>query len=213
MNALQVITDAYEWLNRLSPGETLNADDAAKGFARLNTMVDLWSAQKGFLFQSVETSAAQTGNITLGAGSWAAIAPGSAIIAMEANNVPVSAVTMTQYSSIFDTTTTGLPYLFAHDGLSNVYMVPVPNGQTIKILTGKGVSSFADQTTEYTVPQGYAAALGISLAVSLAPPILGGVPAELLRERKAALNSIKNYEPAVIDYSSKPTGNILSGWR
>lgn len=217
MNALEVITDAYQWLNRLSPGEALNADDAATGFSRLNTMVDKWSAKRAFLFQHVQTSAAQSGNLTLGVGSWASIAPGTQILAIDANNFPIAPITMAQYQAIYDTTTTGLPAMWTQDGLSNVYFVPVPNGQTVKILTGVGVSQFADQTTQYTVPPGYKAALGIALAVSLAPPILGGVPGDLLRERKDALLAIESYEPAILDClgfaGQHVTGNILIGWR
>lgn len=42
--ALDIIIDAYERCNRLSPGETLSADDAAFGFRRLGLLVDeFWS--------------------------------------------------------------------------------------------------------------------------------------------------------------------------
>ena len=69
MQALAIIIDAYERCNRLSPGETLGADDAAFGFRRLNLLVDEMSASNTFLFKSVLTSAAQAGAITLGAGA------------------------------------------------------------------------------------------------------------------------------------------------
>ena len=76
MRAIDIITDAYERCNRLSPGETLSADDAAFGLRRLNLLIDELSAQPLFLFKDTLTSAAQTGNITLGVGAWAAIAAG-----------------------------------------------------------------------------------------------------------------------------------------
>lgn len=216
MNALEVITDAYSWLNRLSPGETLNADDAARGFTRLNLLVDKLSAKNAFLYQSVQTSSAQTGNITLGTGAWASIPAGTLIDAVSSNGAPVSPISMAQYQAIFDTTTTGSPMVYAQDGLANVFFVPVPNGQTLKVLARFGVSEFADQTTQYTVPQGYKAMLGIALAVSLAPAVLGKIPPELLREQKSAMDAIGNYIPAIVDAvgycNSKPVGNILSGF-
>ena len=59
MNALEVITDAYQRCNRLSPGESLGGDDIERGFTRLNLLVDEWAADSRFLFQDVLTSAAQ----------------------------------------------------------------------------------------------------------------------------------------------------------
>lgn len=49
--ALDIIIDAYERCNRLSPGETLSADDAAFGLRRLNLLVDELSAHPLFLFK------------------------------------------------------------------------------------------------------------------------------------------------------------------
>jgi hypothetical protein len=38
--ALSIVVDAFERCNRLSPGETLSADDSALGFRRLNALAD-----------------------------------------------------------------------------------------------------------------------------------------------------------------------------
>ena len=77
MKSLDIIQDAYERLNRLSPGEVLDPDTAAFGLRRLNLMVDELSAIQQFLFQDVILSAPQTGSITLAQGPWAAIASGN----------------------------------------------------------------------------------------------------------------------------------------
>ena len=95
--AIEIITDAYERCNRLSPGETLSADDAAFGFRRLNLLVDEMSGQNGFLFRSVLTSAAASGVITLGVGAWAAISPSDEVVSATANNLVLSPITMRQY--------------------------------------------------------------------------------------------------------------------
>lgn len=213
MRALDVITDAYERLNRLSPGETLNADDAAFGFRRLNLLVDEIGAETALLFQSILTSAAQTGAITLGAGSWAAVAPGSEIVSVTVDGWPIAPLTMQQYNELYDPTTTGSPMLYAPDGLSTVYLYPVPNGQTIQLQTRKGVRAFADQTTAYTVPPGVESYLGAALAVRLAPAILGRLPPELVRAERAS--KVVRLDPAIIDVgsynSNRGAGNILNG--
>lgn len=216
MRALDIITDAYERLNRLSAGETLNADDSAKGLRRLNLLVDEWSAKVQFLYRSVLTSAAQTGHITLASGSWASIPVGTNILAASVDNIPLSELTMQQYAGLIDRTTTGSPVAWAQDGLGTVYFVPVPNGQTIQLLTSVGASSFADLTTTYTAPPGVENALGASLAVRLAPSTIGKVPPELLRAEKAALVGVMGVNPSIVDTRefsrAIPAGNILSGW-
>lgn len=202
MQAISIIGDAYARCNRLSPGEALNADDAAFGFARLNTLVDELGAKGPFLFQSILTSAAQSGAITLGAGSWAAIAPGAEIVSATANDVPLAPITMRQYNELSAPTATGIPQVYAPDGLSTVYLWPVPTGQTIKLQTRIGVLAFADRTTEYTMPSGYAAALGAALAVRVAPTVLGNIPPHLTTQETKCMNAINQYEPAIVDVGS-----------
>lgn len=215
ITALSVITSAYKRLNRLSPGEALSADDAASGFDVLNELVDEMSAQGQFLYRTVLTSVVQTGNITLGTGSWAAIASGSDIIGATSDALELSPITMDQYSRLYDTTTSGAPSLYAHDGLSTVYLNPVANGQTIVLQTRIGVAAFADQTTAYTVPQGYQSALAAALAVRIAPNVLGAIPPYLLKAEQKAMASISKYQPKILNvgsYSCNTVGsNILNG--
>lgn len=217
ITALGIITDAMERCNRLSPGETLDADAAAFGFRRLNLLVDEMAAQGQFLFLNTLTSAAQTGNITLGVGSWAAIAPGDSIVSATANNLKLQPISMQQYNELYSPTNTGTPTVWAQDGLSTVYLYPVPTGQTIKLQTLSGVVAFSDQTTAYTVPDGYASGLGACLAVRIAPSIIGKVPPELIRAENAAMSNIWSYKPKILDVyaytqpSYSTAGRILSG--
>ena len=200
--AIEIITDAYERCNRLSPGETLSADDAAFGFRRLNLLVDEMSGQNGFLFRSVLTSAAASGVITLGVGAWLAISPGDEVVSATANNLVLSPVTMRQYNEIYQPGVTGIPAVYAHDGLSTLYLWPVPTGQTIKLLTRSPIAQFADQATDYKLPDGYSSALGAALAVRIAPSVLGNIPAYLIRTESVLMGNINKYEPAIIDMAS-----------
>lgn len=200
--AIEIITDAYERCNRLSPGETLSADDAAFSFRRLNLLVDEMSGQNGFLFRSVLTSAAASGVITLGVGAWAAISPSDEVVSATANNLVLSPITMRQYNELAAPGVTGTPTVYAHDGLSTVYLWPVPTGQTIKLLTRSPIAQFADQATDYTLPDGYRSALGAALAVRIAPSVLGNIPAYLIRAESVLMGNINKYEPAIIDMAS-----------
>lgn len=214
VTALSIIQDAYERLNRLSPGEPLSADDAAFGLRRLNLLADELSAKNEFLSSDVITSAAQTGNLTLGAGSWAAIAPGAIIIGIATDNGPLSPITMQQYNSLYRPLSNGEPDVYAHDGLSTVFFSPVPTGQTLRLQTRVGVSQFADQTTAYTVPPGYKAFLGAALAVRCAVTLLGRIPPELMMAERRCADGIGSYKPAIMDVDNfnlpSHSGNILN---
>lgn len=202
ITALAVVTDAYERCNRLSPGEVLNADDSAFGLRRLNVLADEMSGKGIFLYKSILTSASQTGSITLGSGSWAAISPGDDIVSGTANGLPMSPITMRQYNELYDRTLAGLPSVYAPDGLSTVFLWPVPTAVTISLQTRIGVAQFADLTTTYTVPDGFTAALGAMLAVRIAPNIIGKIPPDLLRAEKAATVAVSKYQPAIVNVRS-----------
>lgn len=208
MNALEIIEDAYTRCNKLTPGEPLSADDAAFALRKLNLLVDELSAKTLFLYKNVLTSAAQTGHITLGVGDWAAIDPGSEIVSATCDGMPMDPITMQQYNAVYMPGTVGTPSLYAHDGLSTVYLVDVPNGQTIKLQTRTTVTAFADMATEYTAPPGFKAALGAGLAVRIAPTIAGGVTADMLRAEKAAMGAINVSDPAIVDVHSFSGGGI-----
>lgn len=210
VTALATIEDAYGRCNRLSPGEVLSADDALYGFTRLNTLVDQMSAEAAFLYRDILTSNAQTGHITLGTGAWAAISPGDPIVSATASNIPIAQYSMQRYNMIYDTTMVGLPRIYAPDGLSTVFLWPVPNGQTIKLQSRVGVAAFADLTTAYTVPNGYKNLLAASLAVRVCKKITGKMDADVVKEEIVAIGSVRGYEPAFAD-SYSYTGNRGNG--
>lgn len=219
MFALDLIQSAYERCNRLSPGETLGADDAAFGFRRLNELVDELSADDLYLYQDVFTTSTVTGaQITLGTGAWAAIAPGSQIISGEAAAFPMAPITMEQYGQIYDNTLAGLPRVYAHDGMATVLLYPVPTAVIVKLQTRIGVATFADQnTTSYSMPGGWQAALSAALAVRIAPNIIGGVTPSLEKAERKLMDAVDRSSPKILDtfsYTSqrRNSGSILRGY-
>ena len=213
MKALPIIVAAYSRLNVLSPGEALSAEDAAYGLDQLNELVDELSAPGSFLFQDVRTSASQTGSITLGSGSWVAIAPGSEIVSAACAGLALAPLTTAQYLALPTPATTGTPRTYTYDGMSSVLLYPVPAGQTVSLETRRGVQAFADQnTTDYILAPGYRALLVASLAVRLAPNTVGDPPRSLVDSERRMRHVLRSSQPAVID-APCARGNILTGWR
>ena len=217
--ARTIISLALESMNRLSPGEVLDADLAASCLRRLNAIADDWSAGRDMTPQDVIASGAVTGpSLQLGAGAFAAIAAGEEIISAQSDGYPMSLVTMQQYNDIRLKAQGGRPEVYAHDGLATVYLYPASSGNTISLLTRAPFAIFADLDTAYTLPSGYQGAFAASLAVAMAPALLGGVTPGLAAAKKEALFNVANanVRPAMV--SANPlsprcsSGNILTGW-
>jgi hypothetical protein len=217
--ARTIISLALEGMNKLSPGETLDPDLAATCLRRLNSIADDWSAGRDMTPQDVIASGAVTGaSLTLGAAPFAAITPGEEIISAQADGFPMRPITMQQYNDIRLKTQGGRPEVYAWDGLSTVFLYPAATGNTINLVTRAPFASFADLDTAYTLPSGYQGAFAASLAVAMAPALLGGVPPGLLQAEKRALFNVRNtnVRPAVVSatpLSPRVCGNILQGWR
>lgn len=216
--ARNIITLALESMNKLSPGEALDADLSAACLRRLNSIADDWSAGREMMPQDQIVSATVSGaSITLGAGSWVSIAAGDEIIAMKADTVAMDPITIQQYNAIPVPTSTGRPYFWCPDGLSTVYLYPVAVANVLSVVTRKAFTAFADLDTAYTMPAGYEGAFAASLAVAMAPALLGKVSPDLAaKEKKAMFNvSNSNVRPAIVNANPlrrRVCGTILTGF-
>jgi hypothetical protein len=217
--ARTIISLALEGMNKLSPGEVLDADLVAVCLRRLNAIADDWSAGRDMTPQDVIASGAVTGaSLTLGTAPFAAIASGEEVISAQADGFRMTPITMQQYNDIRVKAQSGRPEVYAWDGLGTVFLYPAAAGNTINLLTRAPFASFVDLDTAYTLPSGYQGAFVASLAVAMAPALLGGVPPGLqLAERKALFNvASANVRPAIVSanpLSPRACGNILQGWR
>lgn len=213
--ARRIITDALRFgLNRLSPGEAVNADDASVCLDALNNIVDAIDGAKGWLFREVLTAGTVSGSGALGT-TWPTLTPGDQILGASYNDgqdIPIWPVTMEQYQSIAVKSTGGSPMYFAHDGAATVYFWPVPNNASITLRTKQAIGGFADLDTVYVMPAGYSSALSSLLAEKLAP-VMGGLTAAIAREASMARGRLtaQSINPAILN-GNKPSGNILSGW-
>jgi hypothetical protein len=98
-----------------------------------------------------------------------------------------------------------------------VYLYPVASGNVLSVVTRKPFTAFADLDTAYTMPSGYEGALAATLAVAMAPTLVGKVTPDLMAAKRAALFNISHgtVRPAIVNANplTRPAaGNILTGW-
>ncbi|MFM2088276.1 MAG: hypothetical protein RLZZ237_3145 [Pseudomonadota bacterium] len=216
--ARTIISLALEAMNRLAPGEIVDADLAAVCLRRLNAIADDWSVGRAMPPQQQIVSGAVTGQtLLLGVGEFSAIPAGTEVAQLQADGYPMTPITMAQYNNIDEKVSAGRPELWAYDGLTTIYLYPAASGNTINALSRKPFSQFADIDTDYLLPAGYQGAFSASLAVAMAPSLLGKVTADLMLAEQRAMFRIKsaNIAPAIISASPLTPncgGNILQGW-
>lgn len=224
--ARQIIGGALTFhLNRLSPGETLDADLAAVCLDALNHIVDEWNGVKSFLFRELLSVSTPLSGVsgTLGT-SWAGLSSGDQILGATVQyaggmDIPIVPITMAQYAEIPLKTTASIPQVYAHDGAATVYFYPACAGQTVTLRTRQVATDFSGLDVDYVLPKGYKSALSAILAEKLSPVLTGGVTLAVASAAATARSQVmaQAVNPAILN-AAGPTvnrggGNILAGWR
>lgn len=217
--ARAIISGALRFhLNRLSPGETLDADLADVCLEALNSIVDEMSGGKSAMFQEIllesQNINGRVGDITL---DWQGLlSPGVQIHGASwyngSQNIMLDELTVGQYQAILDKQTPGDPRYWMYDGANTLYFWPIINDSPITLHVFNNIEDFADLDTEYVMPRGYLAAFQALLAERMAPALIGDVTPSIARAvRKARLKFLSALEPAIIGPHRHP-GNILTGF-
>ena len=219
--ARQIITSALTYhLNRLSPGEVLEADLGNLCLGALNDIVDGWNSSVSLLWQTTLSAAVVNGPTgTLGV-TWPTISSGHDVLGATYNNGSgdflIAQLTIAQYHEEvrIKTLATGFPLYWAQDGASTIYFYPAPTGQSITLRSRSSMADFADLDTVYVMPQGYRSALSAVLAEKMGPSVVGSVPPAVAKAAAFARDGLmsNSVDPAIIG-SAGTTGNILTGWR
>ncbi len=218
--ALEIITDALTFgLNRLSPGETLDADTANVCLSALNSIVDEFNGLEAFLFrEQLIQSTPITGTVAALGVAWPTVSPGTKILSATVQysvglDYPMEALTMDQYSAIPLKSVAVFPRYYAHDGYANVYLYPAAAGQTVTLRVHQYFTNFADLSTDYGMPAGYRSAFADLLAKKMAKVLVGGTSPEVEAAAAAAKRRLaaEASNPAIIN-GRHPAGNILTGW-
>ena len=204
--ARSIISGAMTFgLNRLSPGETLDADVAALCLEALNHIADEWNGSKSFLFREIFTvGSALTGTSgTLGT-TWSGLVSGDEILGATVLDggvdIPMMPLSLAQYANIAIKTLSTIPSLYAHDGAATVYIYPAPVAKVITLRTKQVVSDFADLDTDYSMPKGYKSALAALLTEKMAPVLLGSITQPIANAARAARSRVASQvvSPAIL---------------
>jgi hypothetical protein len=185
LNARGIITDALIDLGVLEPGDALSAQDAALGLRHLNRFIGSLKTQRlsfPFLDREVFTVIADQGTYTIGPGGdfdtirpqnivgagWLAPTTGATTGQLE---VPVRVLTDREWESISLKDLTNAQWTAVHysptyaGGLGTIRLWPIPNTALNELVLYRGdvVQGFANLTTFYDFPPGYAELLQFNL--------------------------------------------------
>lgn len=196
VTATQVITDASRMLNLYQPGEAIPAADSTDALRFLNLMVGQWAqtgltipAEVRFVAPLVANKGSSTNPYTIGSGGNlnttkppnqdSLVAAG---LLLNASTPPVEipralmtdmAYERTRIKDLTSVLFTDVYYLPTFsNSLGSIYLWPVPTDLTnsLVLYIRAGLSTFADLTTSYFIPDGYDQALYGQLALILAIP-------------------------------------------
>ena len=188
--ATQLIYQALRDLGALRPGQTSAGDLNNDGLVALNQMIDSWLLDELMVFAdvgSIYNLVAGTQTYTIGPSGAAFTAPRPTRIDdanLILNNVtpnvrlPISVIDVDQWADIrVQSIPNAIPLKLYYDhnfdptsgfGTLNLWPGPALNYQ-LELFTWQQLQSFANLSTAYSFPPGYAKAIHKNLAVEIAP--------------------------------------------
>lgn len=235
--ALDIITDALEWIGVYASGETISDADAERCLSKFADMLDQWSnenlscyayaQQSGLLIPGVQS-------YTIGTSGGAAFpvtrplklmsGPGAAYsIDSSGNKYQMDVITIEQWQLIANASninTSNFPDTLFYDpqfplGILNFY--PYPNqGYTAHWTSLLQFTDPSVLTSAVTLPPGYKDALQTNLAIKIWPYFKEGMPDQWrIQEAKDAKGNVKrtNMRPTIATYDPallSRTGNVYS---
>lgn len=223
--ARNLLSDALADIGVIGASETAGGDMLAHGLRALNRIIDRWRARSLYVhaLTNVTANFAGTG-ATVGASlTINTDAPlrfvDSCYYVKSGTSYPLPMWTHDQYFAITSKTEVGeYPQGFYFDGNvpGVVHVWPVPAASVeYHFVVMKKLSEFADIDTDYSLPDGYEAALHDELCVSLPPAYQLPVNPVHAQASIASRNAIKrnNTKPIILSASPDATArtDIISG--
>ncbi len=215
--AREIITGALSFgLNRLSPGETLDADTGAMCLDALNHLADEFNGRGSFLFREILTAGTVTSVTGTISSTWNLI-PGVQILGAyytdSGQDTDIAPITLAQYACITDKDQPGDPEVYAFDGYDTVRFYPVPTSLSVTLRTKAYFANFADLDTDYGMPAGYKAAFSDMLAEKVGPSLVGELSPRTVRNAANARKRLtaQAANPAIISGGHR-VPSILTGW-
>ena len=209
--ALDIITDALQELGVVGAGDAVSPEDAALGLRRLNQVLQTWANSRLTIPALTEIS------VTLNTAQSYTIGPSGGTVAARpvkvqtataldsgGNESPVHIINAAQWGDIFTKDVSGGPPLYVWyqatltNGTAHVY--PKAPGYTLKLDCQVLLTSFSTTGATFTLPDGYEAALYLTLADSLASSYGKQLSPDSRRRMAGAVSAIKrvNTEPLIL---------------
>ncbi len=228
-----LVTDSMLLIGAIASGETPSGAELTDGLRRLNELIDNWSLQALTALvneRHVLTLTASTGTYTLGptstsGASWIVgarpdVLTNAGLLLNSSNPLPIeiarSILTDDEYANITikDLSTTLFTSVYYNptspDGTVVLWPIPSVNTNDLVLYYDSILAQFADLTTQYRLPAGYAKALRYNLAVELAPEFGRQVDPVVLMTASASLRQVKAANLKMAELSLDPA---LSGNR
>jgi hypothetical protein len=229
--ARSIIEQAARKIHVLGRGQTLSAEEANDALTALNSFLGTFTAQASTIYNTARETFSLTAaqSFTIGTGGVLNTAQPVDILAMfitsGATDYPLVPITLEAYNALPFKSLSGIPEVFYYENnspLGRIFMFPVPSAAyTVTISSLKALTTFADLTTNYVLPDGVEAMLVDNLAVKLCPDYEKPVSIDLSRAAKESKTAVETsirrsaYPTSTIDgvpNTSCPSGNIFSGY-
>ncbi|MGH9404405.1 MAG: hypothetical protein ACRD3D_01055 [Terriglobia bacterium] len=187
MNAQRLINSALRLVGATASGEGPTGDESKDSLAALNDMLDSWNTQRLAIYtvvRNVFSLVSGKGSYTYGTGGdFDAPRPPRIVRASLVINsnpsqpleLPIPLLTLGQWQSepVKDVQSSFPLEVYDDQGFPfrtlAYWPIPVQAGNQAALYAWQALPQFADLTTDYEFPPGYARALRFNLAVDLAP--------------------------------------------
>lgn len=208
--ALSLITDALIEIGAHDLGQSVPAEDAAMCLRRLNQMMGRWSQQSLLMPTLTQFDVPTTGaaSYTIGpTGDVVAARPlkiDRATATLGGVESPVDVLTRAQWDAIAVKAVDGPPSAVWYEATTpdgRIHVYPRASGYTLHLDGQALLASFPQLTTDMTLPEGYEAAVVLSLACDLSGPYNKPISPDLRGKTAGAVKAIKrtNTEPLILE--------------
>lgn len=227
--ALDFITWAMSDLGLLDPGEVPEEDEPQDGLDLLNQLVDEWQTEygtKNFVQRFLGNLVASTASYTIGSGgafdvAWPESIEFCSVIPDKTVSSPIEIrigrpISVQAFAGIPQKGATALyPNRVYYDhgfvaglGTITVYPVPLASNAQLALYLPTGIAQFADLSTQYSFPPGYAKAIRSNLALEMVESFDAVPTPGLERRARTSLYKLKraNINPNEANFDGAGSG-------
>lgn len=224
--ATEIIAQALGLLAVKEPTEAVGGTEATNCLVRLNGLLDSWRTESLAAYALARVSASvSAATATVGPAGTFVIASRPERLELgcffSAGGVdyPIAPIGAERYNSIPVKTNGSLgpavAYLDEAWPTATVYFYPVPaSAVTVTLLVQTQITAFANLTTDYSLPPGYARALAYDLAVEMAPEYQVPLSPSFMQRAAAAKRSVTRVNSRVpVLFLPAIVGRRYGTWR